>query len=126
MLDWFLIGLGGGAGAVLRHAVGEWLAEAGRGVPWATLVVNVLGAAGLGVLLALLEGSTEGQRLRLVVGVGLLGGFTTFSTFSVEIVRLAQDGGWIRGAAYAVASVLLGVGGVLLGIWAVAAAQPAA
>jgi CrcB protein len=81
-----LIGIGGAVGALARHAVGVYL---GTGTyPWATFVVNVLGS----VLLAVVTFAGSPSAVRLLVGIGACGAFTTFSSFAVETVQLWTDG----------------------------------
>lgn len=106
---------GGGVGAWLRFAVGYLLR--GTNFPWATLLVNVAGSFAMGVLVGLLaqqNGPNEGWRL--LVGVGFLGGFTTFSAFSLELVQLAQRGAFGLAGVYAALSVLGGVLGLIAGL----------
>ncbi|TKD51292.1 fluoride efflux transporter FluC [Sphingomonas baiyangensis] len=105
----FLFVMAGGAiGAAARYAVNlAALAWFGAGYPWATLLVNVAGGLAMGVLAGLLACvGAGGETLRLFIGVGVLGGFTTFSAFSLELVTLAERGLWIAAAGYALASVL--------------------
>jgi CrcB protein len=87
---WLLLAaLAGGVGAGLRYAVDRLLTPAGgMGFPWGILVVNVSGSFALGVITGL--GAAIAPELSLVLGLGLLGGYTTFSTVSVETVLLAQ------------------------------------
>ena len=85
------IGLCGALGAMLRYGVALWIPP-GR-IPWGTLAVNVVGSFLLGLLVALsLEGHLVPRAWRLPLTTGFLGAFTTFSTFSVETVRLLQQG----------------------------------
>lgn len=110
------IALGGGLGAVLRFvvtsAVDRWT---GSGFPFGTLTVNLLGCLSIGVLAATLAGA-EGIReeWRFLLLVGLLGGFTTFSTFAYESVVLWNYGEWGRAVLNVTASNAFG----LLAIWA--------
>lgn len=108
-----LVGAGGSLGALLRHLVAQALER-----PWATLSANLLGCLAIGALLALRL--TEGWRAFLVVGV--LGAFTTFSTFGHETVALWTEGQRAHAALYVLASVLLGLGSVALGRWLVVGA----
>jgi CrcB protein len=103
-----LVALGGAVGSVLRYLAGAvWPADAAAGaVPWATLGVNVLGAFTLGALLGAVP---AGGTARLLVGTGLCGGFTTFSTFAAEGVALAQGGAGARAGSYVMGSVALGL-----------------
>ena len=96
-----LIGLGGMAGAILRHgAVTAVNRITDSPFPWGTLAVNVAGSLALGVLMVLTERMQAGPALRRFAGVGLIGAFTTFSAFSWEVVTLVKDGAWVRAAAY--------------------------
>ncbi|MFC8923087.1 CrcB family protein [Cellulosimicrobium sp. NPDC057127] len=114
-----LVALGGALGttarALLEHT---WPAPAG-GWPWTTFVINVVGSFLLGGLLEALRraGPDDGWRraVRLGCGTGVLGGFTTYSTFAVEVERLAAGGDLGLGAAYALGSVALGVGAAIGG-----------
>ena len=112
MLPWLLVFLGGGAGAAARFgAGGAWLRLAGPQHPWAgTLLINTAGGLLMGVLIATLAlrgGAVSGERARLLLGVGALGGFTTFSTFSLEMSGMLLRRAYVLAAGYAVASVLL-------------------
>ena len=98
------VGVGGFLGATARYALGVWLgARLGAAFPYATLLVNVSGSLAIGVLAALLtERAAPAWRLLLVVG--FLGGYTTFSSYALEAVALAQRGEWGRGLWYVVGS----------------------
>jgi fluoride exporter len=85
------IAVGGVAGAEARYGLGVALPHTDRQLPWATLLVNVTGCLAIGVLMVLLLELTSPHRLaRPFLGIGLLGGYTTFSTFSVEVERLVR------------------------------------
>lgn len=110
-----LVAIGGGVGAWLRFAAGR-LAGA-TAFPWATLGVNLLGSFAMGLLagwLARNGGFAEGWRLLL--GVGVLGGFTTFSAFSMETAQLIERGALASAGLYALTSLIAGVGGLFLGL----------
>ena len=117
MTNALLVFLGGGAGAVLRHGVnGVALRWFGPGLPVGTLAVNVIGSLAMGLLIGWLarEGGMAGTRLLLATG--LLGGFTTFSAFSLDVANL-----WGRGEAglalgYVAASVGLSIAAVFAGL----------
>jgi fluoride exporter len=117
-----MVALGGAAGALGRYALGEWVhARLGGGFPWATLVVNVAGGLLLGCALPLLAADAALTPLRAFVTVGCLGAFTTFSTFAYDaafMLRMRTPG---LAAAYAVASVGLSLGALVLGLAASAA-----
>ena len=118
-----LVALGGGAGAAARYQLGRgmthWL---GAGVvtqfPWATLAANAIGSLAMGLLAGWLaqRGAGGSDQLRLLLGVGLLGGFTTFSAFSLELVLLAQRGQIGLAALYAFLSIALGVAALVFGL----------
>lgn len=115
-----LIGAGGAVGTAIR-AIAEHLVPAQPGTwPWTTFLLNVVGSFLLGALLTGLgrRGPDEGRvrALRLALGTGLLGGFTTYSTFTLEVDALMREGEVALGAAYAVGSVLLGASAALLGV----------
>jgi fluoride exporter len=107
-----LVAIGGGVGAMLRYVVGRWaLDQFGPGLPFGTWTVNILGALAMGLLAGWLARIDEGgEHLRLLLGVGALGGFTTFSAFSLEVVNMLIRGDVVLAGAYAVSSV---VGSVL-------------
>ena len=120
MLEVVLIGVGGAIGTLARYGVGvsmtRWLGES---LPFGTLVANVLGSFLLGAVLEAV-GARElfGVRLRLVLGTGVMGGFTTYSSFNLETLRLAEQGEWSRAGLYLGATVLTcllaGVAGIAL------------
>jgi fluoride exporter len=107
------VALGGAAGSVARYGVGfaaaRWF---GLAFPWGTLAVNVVGGLAMGLLAARTVPGDE--SLRLLLGVGFLGGFTTFSAFSLETVRLMEHQPGLA-VLYAAASLLLSVGACWLG-----------
>jgi CrcB protein len=107
-----LVALAGGLGASLRLVIdGIVRSLLGPRLPWGTLLINVLGSAGLGALL----GSGAGAQAAAVVGTGLLGGFTTFSTASFESAALIFDKRWVAATLYAAATLVLSVAAAALG-----------
>lgn len=106
-----LVFLGGGLGALLRYGVSKLLPAA-----VATFAVNIVGCFLMGVLAAWLMGREEGESWRLLVGVGLLGGFTTFSAFALDFATLWRDQPIIA-LSYAAASVLASVAALFAGMW---------
>lgn len=114
-----LVMSGGAIGAGLRYGLSRALPVSAAGWPWATFVANVLGGFAMGVLAAwILRGDNSAEPLRLFVGVGVLGGFTTFSAFSLEMMRMIERGQTGLAAGYAVASVLLAIGALYAGMTA--------
>jgi len=117
------VAVGGAAGSVLRYQIGRGvsaLAGPANAFPWGTLAVNIAGSLAMGVLLGwLARGSASAQTaetLRLALGVGLLGGFTTFSAFSAELVTMLHRGQAGLALAYAAASLVAGMAGVIIGL----------
>lgn len=113
-----LVGLGGFLGSVLRYAVGGWVGrmKAGWTFPIETLLINVAGCLVLGILAGLSDsrGVLSGTT-RAFLFIGLLGGFTTFSTFGYETFQLLRDGLWHDAALSTGLQVVLGIGGVWIG-----------
>lgn len=113
---------GGGTGAVLRWQLGRAMTgafgpAAMTAFPWATLAANVLGSLAMGLLAGwLAKFGSGGEQWRLLVGVGLLGGFTTFSAFSLELMLLIERGQAGTAFAYAAVSVLAGLTGLYAGL----------
>lgn len=122
-MSFFLVFLGGGLGAALRHAANQAaVALFGAGFPFGTLLVNITGSAATGLLAGWLALRSElPPQLSLFLTTGFLGGFTTFSAFSLDAVTLWERGDHGLALAYAAASVLLSIGGLVLGWTAVRA-----
>ena len=119
-----LIGAGGAVGTALRFTLEGAFPAAGQSWPLATFVINLSGAFLLGVLLEALAllGQDRGwlRRIRFCVGTGILGGFTTYSTFMVETILLGRGGEYATAFAYTAASLVLGVAGAGAGMVVVA------
>lgn len=107
-----LVGLAGGAGVIARYAISSPVH--GDALPWATVGINVVGSLLLGILVS---SHTFSEDLRTVAGVGFLGGFTTFSTFSVQAFLDIEAGEPLRALVYVAASVLLGLGAAAVGYY---------
>jgi fluoride exporter len=111
--------LGGALGALARWAVGEALPSPAGSWPTATLLVNLTGCLLIGVLLAvLLARAPTHPWLRPFLATGVLGGYTTYSTFAVDTVHLAEAGAWAAAVGYVLVSVAGGVLAVAAGLWA--------
>jgi len=110
--------IGAGIGGGLRYVIGGWIAERwGASFPWHTLAINVSGAFLLGLLMALsAEREIGSTSMRLFLGVGVLGGFTTFSTLSYESVSLIERGLLVQGAANMFGSGVLGIAAAMAGL----------
>lgn len=119
ILNLTLIAFGGAIGALCRYWLGTtvhtmWPTK----IPYGTLLINVSGSIVLGVLYVLVsERQILPVQWRPLVMVGFLGAFTTFSTFSVEVVNLMDNGHQLHAAIYFLLSVVLAIGGAALGIW---------
>jgi CrcB protein len=119
------VALGGALGAVLRYLVSGWVERSsffagGRNLgglfPWGTLVVNLSGCLALGLLAGLFQRKfLLAPDLRALLFLGLLGSYTTFSTFSLETLRLMEDGSWTLALLNGLGSPLLGLAGAWVG-----------
>ncbi|HEX6668896.1 MAG TPA: fluoride efflux transporter CrcB [Gemmatimonadales bacterium] len=116
-LVWY-VALGGALGSVARYAVGSWIQfRTGSTFPVGTLVVNLSGSFLLGLILRYaLETPAVTPEARALLTTGILGGYTTFSTFTYETATLLEEGDWRRATLYAGLSVLLSLAGAFLGI----------
>jgi CrcB protein len=113
-----VIAIGGGLGAIARYGLTELLPILPGHFPWATFVTNVAGCFLIGVLMVLITDVWSAHRLvRPFVGVGVLGGFTTFSTYAVEIRGLLQPGTVAVAFAYLAGTLLCAMLAVITGVW---------
>ena len=117
------VAVGGAAGSWLRYLTGRlWTPAIGPvaagAFPWATLTVNLVGSLAMGLLAGWLarHGSAQGESWRLLVGVGLLGGFPTFSAFSLEVALLIERGTIGLAALYVALSLAAGVAALFAGL----------
>lgn len=116
-----LVFVGGGVGSALRYIVGKGCEsipslKSAESLPVATLIVNVVGCFVIGFVTACVSRGTLKEEHRLLLAVGLMGGFTTFSTYGLELVQKATDGHWVTAGAYLVLSNVLGLAAVVLGM----------
>lgn len=118
MIQWIAVAAGGAVGATLRHAVNQIAVHAlGSGFPWGTLAINVAGSLIMGAFVGAFALFWDAsQTFRLFLTVGVLGGFTTFSAFSLDSVLLLQKGQMAEAAFYILASVILSLGGLVAGM----------
>ncbi len=114
-----LVTFGGALGTLLRYCTNVWLAQlVGPALPYGTFTVNVVGSFLIGVLSVLGVGhSLLGVELRLILGTGVLGGFTTYSSFNLETLRMAEQGEAGRAAGYVVLTLLSCWCAGALGLW---------
>lgn len=125
MTKFLLVGLGGAAGSMARYGVGLVAQRLAPGAawpnplwPWATLTVNLVGGLLMGLLVGWLaqRGGAGQENLRLFGAVGVLGGFTTFSAFSLEVVLMVERRQFGLAAAYVAVSVLVAVAALMVGL----------
>lgn len=124
MLNFLMVGIGGGLGAMLRHAVGIGAVRVfGHGFPSGTMFVNIVGSFAMGILIAWLAQRTSGAgtEIRLFLATGILGGFTTFSAFSLDAVSMYERGDVGLMLAYIAVSVAGSVLALFAALWIVRA-----
>ncbi len=112
------IAAGGAIGSVLRFLMSSWVyAVAGRGFPYGTLAVNIVGSLLIGLLtVVLIERMSLGPEWRAAILIGVLGGFTTFSSFSIETLNLIEAGAHAKAIANVLLSVVVCVGATWVGV----------
>ena len=112
------VGVGGGLGALARYYIAGWVQPAGAQFNWGIFIVNISGGLLMGLIV---EASalklTLSPELRTFLTVGILGGYTTFSTFSLDSVLLLQKGQYAAAAAYVIGSVALSIAALFAGLW---------
>lgn len=118
-MDILLVLVGGGLGSACRYLVSEAAGKAfGNAFAWGTMIVNLLGCLLIGFLVGLADRALVSRAVRLMIVTGFLGGFTTFSTFSLDSVRTLLAGEYAKGLANIGANVAGGMALVLLGLYA--------
>lgn len=116
MLKLIFIAVGGSAGALLRYGISGWVQRlTGSSFPWGTLVVNVVGCFAIGLCGALLAGPYLDDKFRPLVMIGILGSFTTFSTFGYETFEQINDGQFARAGFNILLANVAGLAAVWLG-----------
>jgi len=118
MIQALLVAVGGAIGSLLRYYVGQWaLKLMGPAFPWGTLTVNVVGCFVIGLFTELIARKFNASvELRLLLVTGFLGGFTTFSAFSLDAISLFERGEAVAGGVYIAASVGLSMAAVISGL----------
>ncbi|MBC9034862.1 fluoride efflux transporter CrcB [Sphingomonas sp. JC676] len=118
MPNLLLVMLGGALGSGARYLTGRaTLGWFGPGYPWGTLAVNLIGGFLMGVLVGSLARIGEGgEQWRLLIGVGVLGGFTTFSAFSLDAMVMIERGDWVSMLGYALVSVIGSIAALAIGL----------
>jgi len=116
-MHWLLVFVGGGLGAMARHGINRaGLAMLGPGFPWWTLAINVAGSLAIGLLAGLFGALETGHNARLFLITGFLGGFTTFSAFSLDALTLWERGAGLQSGLYILGSVILSLIAAALGL----------
>ena len=106
-MNFLLVMAGGAVGSAARYLVGKLtLAWLGPNYPWGTLAVNLIGGLLMGLLAGILARTGGSEHTRLLIGVGVLGGFTTFSSFSLDTVLMIERGQWSVAITYALVSLI--------------------
>lgn len=118
MSNILLVAIGGATGSVLRYLVGHWsLRHFGPAFPWGTLIVNIVGSFAIGFLAEFIARRMNAPaEMRLLLVTGFLGGFTTFSAFSLEALVLFERGAVATAAAYVIGSVAVSLAAVVAGL----------
>ena len=117
MLNVLLVALGGGLGAASRFGVSLAVPARADAWPWATFGINLVGSLLIGVLAGGLSARGDaGEPWRLFLGVGVLGGFTTFSAYSLETMRMIERNDWVGASTYSIGSVIAGLVAVAIGL----------
>lgn len=120
MNAFLLVALGGALGASARYGAGLWVGRVvGHGFPYGTLLVNIAGSLVMGLLIGFLARNTPGwqNEARLFGAVGVLGGFTTFSAFSLDAVTLIERGDWSGFSVYVLVSVMASLLALFVGLY---------
>ncbi|MBD8838928.1 CrcB family protein [Paenibacillus sp. CFBP 13594] len=116
MKELLYIGAGGFLGTLTRYAVQLAIPIGHGGFPWAVLLINAMGSLFLGWFFTIAVPGKITPQLRLAIGTGFTGAFTTFSTFTLDIVRLSEGGEWVNAALYMSVSLLAGLMLCVLGM----------
>jgi fluoride exporter len=115
--DLLWVGVGGAGGSISRYVLGLWIADRlGASFPWGTMIINISGSLVIGLLLTVLTNKVVADPAwRLLLVVGFLGGYTTFSSYTFEAMTLADAGDWMDALAYLLGSNVLSLLAVVIG-----------
>ncbi len=118
MTPYLLVGIGGALGAMLRYGAQVAIGSLPNGFPVSTFLINIVGSIAMGVLVGLLAKFTPQfqNEIRLFVAVGIFGGFTTFSSFSLDAITLIERGEIMQAGVYIVGSVIFCIAGLWMGL----------
>jgi CrcB protein len=119
-MNWILVAVGGASGALARYGLGVWSGRTfGTGLPYGTFIANISGGLLMGLLVGWLafKGGADQERWRVLLGVGGLGGYTTFSAFSLETALMIERKDWGLALGYVLASVLVSIGALFIGLF---------
>lgn len=119
MNPYLLVGIGGALGAMTRYGVGTLVSAPANGFPLATFLINITGSLAMGLLVGYLAKTTPAfqNEIRLFVAVGIFGGFTTFSSFSLDTISMIERGDVLLALAYVLGSVVLGIAALWVGLF---------
>ncbi len=116
MINILFVGLGGALGSIMRYCVGMLFSALNLQFPYGTLVCNVLGSLLLGAIVGMGMKSVPSEALRLFLTIGVCGGFTTFSTFSLDAIKLLQSGSWLMFISYTLITIFAGFIALYIGL----------
>ncbi len=119
MMTWAYVALGGAIGSVFRYLMQTLIGQyAGVDFPYGTLIVNITGSVLMGIFIGSMARMLpqHAQELRLLIAVGILGGYTTFSSFSLDAITLLEEGKFMAMSVYVVSSVVLSLAGLYAGL----------
>ena len=114
-MAWFYVFIGGGLGSLCRFALAQWLNRA-EAYPWGTLAANSISCIILGALVAYVSKAYLAPEWRLILITGFCGGFSTFSTFSNEVLQFMRQQDFLSAASYVLLSLVVGLGSIWIGM----------
>lgn len=120
MTPYLLVGIGGALGAMARYGAQSLVGSLPNGFPTATFLINIVGSIAMGVLVGVLARTTPQfqNEIRLFVAVGMFGGFTTFSSFSLDAIAMLERGQFLLAGGYILGSVAFAIAGLWIGLLA--------